>query len=287
MEDWKTHASKARLLLASAKHGDRETILARVAAGKDVNTMRRAIFALNFLEGFTKSSPRLSAGLKDASLSAVEVLARWHSFDVAGASDAVKAFAGGQHTVRSLTAAMNAARKQLTTEKGGGSPEARYRSRIESAAYHAISSLFAEPVVASGIQAKDVVDPPVDFRYYRTFEDGRPPKTIVALIVGPYQNKTLYRKRRFDWCFRALALAWIYDDIVLILPRANEVAVYRDWIVSIRMRAARQRTDRNRGTSQRLPEVHVVHPDSRADRSLRSKAKVSLSKEDEQTLWRT
>ncbi|RXH24203.1 hypothetical protein XH99_29520 [Bradyrhizobium nanningense] len=282
MQDWKMQASKARLLLSSSRYGDRENALAKVAAGKDVNTLRRAIFALNFLEGFVESHPNWAPTLNRAPLSVVEIFARWYSFDVEGTIRAMKEFAGGKHTVRSLTAAMSEAREQMIGEKRSESLEASYRSRIERVAQRAVSRLFAEPISTSGVRVKNANDPPVDFHYYRMVEDGRPPKTVVALIVGPYQNRKLYRKRRFDWCFRALALAWIYDDVVLILPDAREVQTYRDWIASVRLRSeTRTGSDRRRTALKRLPEVHVIHPGEGADSPSRTKAKARMSRKDE------
>jgi len=288
MDDWKARAAKAKTLLLDSKHGNRESTLLRVAGGKDVNTIRRAIFALDFLEAFSKTSPKIGGALQDAPLSAIEVLARWHSFDVKGATNAARELTRGNHTVKSLSSEMKAARNILSGGTGSESFEAAYRSNIEKAARRAVSHLFGEELSVPDIQLKDSEDPPIDFRYSRTFDDGRSPKTVVALIVGPYQNKKLYRKRRFDWCFRALGLAWLYDDVVLLLPEADELSAYRNWIASVRVRAAKPKTaaERSRGAMQRIPEVHVVHPESWDDRpQVKSKARHKLSKEQEEALW--
>jgi hypothetical protein len=286
MEDWKTRAAKARSLLSTARHGDRESTLLKVAGGLDVNTLRRAITCLDYMEAFAKTSPKIAASLDTAPLSAIEVLARWHAFDSKGATAAVRELARGAHTVKSLTAEMKAARKKSSSETIE-SFEVAYRSKIERAAHRAVSHLFTESISVPDIQFKDSGDPPVDFRYYRTFEDGRPPKTIVALIVGPYQNKKLYRKRMFDWCFRALGLAWMFDDVVLLLPQASEVRSYRDWLASVRVRAARlQFAERGRSGADRLPEIHVLHPENWDDRQAKPKERPKLTREEEEALWK-
>lgn len=288
MEDWKARAARARTLLSASKYGDRESVLLREFAGLDVNTVRRSIFALEFLEKLAETSPKIARALQSAPLSAIEVLARWNVFDVKGATIAAEELVRGAHTVRSLSAEMKIARAKVSAGQTGESFEAAYRSKIQRAAYRAVSHLFAENVSIPDIQFKDSIDPPIDFRYYRTFDDGRSPKTIVALIVGPYQNKKLYHRRRFDWCFRALGLAWLYDDVVLLLPQLDDVASYRDWLASVRFRAGRLSpgSERGRAGTQKLPEVHVLHPELWDDQQVKSKDTPKLSKEDEEVLWK-
>lgn len=76
----------------------------------------------------------------------------------------------------------------------------------------------------------------MDFRYVRIVADERP-RTVAAIVVGPYRIANMYTKRRFEWLFRACALAWAYDDVVVLLPEAEVMDTYREWILGMRRRA--------------------------------------------------
>ena len=56
-------------------------VLRDVAGGNDVNTVRREIFALNFLDALKDSFPDVRRQLEGVPLSIIELLARWNAFD--------------------------------------------------------------------------------------------------------------------------------------------------------------------------------------------------------------
>jgi hypothetical protein len=256
MSDWKKRAREARKRLGQAKHGEREVVLKSVAGDNDPNTVRRAIFALGYLDDLKRSNPSVWQSLQSASLSQVELLARWHSFDETGATKAAHEVGHGHYTVAELRKAMNAARVEVT-EKSESLP---YSERVKGEARAAIQEMLGGSISGPEVAFRESADdPPLDFRYTRMY-GSKPTKfeTVVAIIVGPYQDRKLYRKRRHDWLYHALGLAWFYDHVVVILPEANELESYRSWIDEAKRRAERIPTSSAERT--RLPRVHVIHP---------------------------
>ena len=110
MRNWKHRARQARALRRGAKHGQQQAAWSALANGNDVNTVRREVMALEYLEDLGKLSPGLRKTLAHASLSAVEMLARIDKIDSASALQAAQELADGNHTVKSLTAALDKAR---------------------------------------------------------------------------------------------------------------------------------------------------------------------------------
>jgi hypothetical protein len=252
MADWKKRARDARTKLKHAKHGEKEALLRGLAGGNDLNTLRRAIFALGYLDEVKQRNPLVRKSLEHSPLSLVELLARWNSFDVAGAVQAAREVAKGRYTVADLRKAIHKARLAVAAKTEPSS----YRDRIRPVARRAVEDALGGSISAPDVGFKDSDDPPLDFRYLRSY--GEPPRfeTIAAVIVGPYQNSQLYRKRKHDWLYRALGLAWLYDHVVIILPEPNEVDSYKAWINNARTRAERLEATQGRG---REPSVHVMH----------------------------
>src|SRR5664279_2201242 len=109
--DWIEKAREAKRKLFGKKHGGRETALLD-AGWKDVNTARRAILAFDFLE-FAKRKHRNDYRVfRSAPFSIVELVARWHAFDPAGAFEAARDWAKGKYSVRTLASALENARKR-------------------------------------------------------------------------------------------------------------------------------------------------------------------------------
>lgn len=262
MDDWKQRARQAQVNLKSARHGDREAALQDAAGDLDVNTVRRWVAAVSFLDRLEISAPDVRKSLETASFSEVEVLARWSLFDGEGALVAAQRVARGVYSARTLTAAMHKARREKGSAARSESYEAEYRASIQSAAGRVISDLLGGDLSVPEVLYKDSGDPPVDFRYVRIVADERP-RTVAAIIVGPYRIANMYAKRRFEWLFRACALAWAYDDVVVLLPEAEVVDTYREWILGMRRRAveaAARHVHGSQSAVHRLPNVHVVCP---------------------------
>jgi hypothetical protein len=253
MADWKKRARDARNKLKHAKHGEREAVLRRLAGDNDPNTVRRAIFALSYLDEFKQLNPSGWEIIANSPLSLVESLARWNSFDPTGAMKAAQDVIDGRYNVADLRKAVQKARAEVAAR----TESLPYRDRIRSEARRAVQELLGGNISAPEIGFKDSDNPPLDFRFLRSF--GRPSKfeTVAVIIVGPYRNTQLYRKRKFDWLYRAFGLAWFYDHVVILLPDPNEVESYREWISKARRRAMLATPTEER---ERLPSVHVFHP---------------------------
>jgi hypothetical protein len=260
--DWKTRAREARARLRDAKHGERESALRSIAGTNDVNTVRREIFVLEFVDLLKRADPELAKALKDAPLSAMETLARWSSFDKAAAMKAAKDLSRGYYTGKSLTSAMRSARPTDVSTYTGESLGTAYRMENEEPAVRAVRRLLGN-LSAPIVYYKEGDDPPIDYHFLLLPEAGKGTvQSVAAIIVGPYQNRTLYRKRRHEWLLRALGLSWLYDHVVLLLPAHADAADYTKWIEKARIRAAKTHIsgDRKKGRS-RLPNVYAVHPD--------------------------
>jgi hypothetical protein len=259
--DWKTRAREARARLRAAKHGERESVLRGIAGTNDVNTVRREIFVLEFVDLLKRADPELSKALKDAPLSAMEVLARWSSFDQRAAMKAAKDLSRGRYTVRSLTSAMRSARPTDVNTSTGESLATAYRMENIEAAVRAVRRLLGEKLSPPMVYYKHEDEPPIDY-HFRVEAGGGAEQSVVAIIVGPYQNRTLYRKRKHEWLLHALGLSWLYDHVVLLLPAQADAADYTKWIEKARIRVAAARTSRDPKEGRiRLPNVYAVHPD--------------------------
>jgi hypothetical protein len=260
METWKERARRAQEKLETAGHGAREAILDEVADGLNVSTVRRWVFALSFLDLLKNDAPDIWRGLQDASFSELEVLARWHDFDATGALDAAREVMHGRYSSRRLTAAMHKAREMRGGTSRNESFEDIYRRGIERKARGKIEEMLATALGSPEILAKDTGDPPVDFTYETV--GGGSAKQIAAIIAGPYRVKNTAFKRRFEWVARAFALAWVFDDVIVLVPDQDMLPEYEKAIRRMRQRVAKAaaRAAKPDDLTHRLPNVHALYP---------------------------
>lgn len=262
MERWKERARRAREKLETAEHGAREAILEEIAEGLNVSTVRRWMSALSFLDQVENEAPDIWRRLQDASFSEVEALAKWHAFDVAGALDAAQEVARGRYSSRRLTAAMHKARQLRGGPTHNKSFEDVYRQGIERKARRRIEDLLASALESPEILAKDSGDPPVDFTYEALIR-GRAGR-IAVIIAGPYRVKNTAFKRRFDWIARAFALAWTFDEVIILVPDKDMLPEYEKTIKRMKQRiaAAAVRAANPDQIVARPPNVHALYPGS-------------------------
>jgi hypothetical protein len=226
--DWKTTAEEARQRLGSAKHGSREAALKAAGGSRDVNTVRRAIAALEFLDRLKVTHPTSYGVLKDSPFGVVETFSRWWSTNPADAEVGLKKWQEGTFTTRKLAKAMQNSRSPVVepyresfTQTFTDYARPRIKDRIEAA-------LGTEVTPIENRRTKHL--PPVDFRY--SFKDsfGRGDRQAAAIVVGPYQNQTIYRKRRHDWMLKALGLTYFFDLVFVVLPGHSPADDYTAWI---------------------------------------------------------
>lgn len=221
MREWKERARLAMQALADAKHGQREAILSEIGGGVNLNTVRREIKVLAFFDLLERGAPGVAARLQDASFNFIEVLARWHDFDSDGAVAAARKLASGEYSLSSLQSAMRGAKtrvRRLSAED--------FHARIRPSVKKQIQRLFGSPVNVTELPLPQPNRPKIDF----LFAAGSPrqAESVAALIVGPYANAETYSKRRQDELLRAMGMAWIFDQIVVLLPGPGKLAEYED-----------------------------------------------------------
>jgi hypothetical protein len=246
MRDWKQRARQARKLRRGAKHGHQRAAWSALAGGNDINTVRREVSALGYLEELGKRSPQLKKRLERASLSAVEMLARIDKIDSASALQAAQELADGNHTVKSLTAALDKARLAKAKDTAVPSPD------LDPADVEAIGKLLGGKVRITESHASTLA-PPADV-FARLDRESRQPESLAIITVGPYRDPVQYRRRMNEWLWRAMAVAWIVDHVVLLLPSPGQIEEYRAALVQIEAMAKALSADR----SASLPSVRVL-----------------------------
>jgi hypothetical protein len=252
MKGWKERARLARRALRHAKHGQREATLASITNDRNVNTLRREVKALVFLDGLRKSNPDLSRRITDLSFDAIEVLARWHAFDPRGAVNAAYKLASGEHSLNWLKTEKQVAERQRSE------PVRKDTLRdAEPLVRKQIAKIFGMRLGPAQISTKKLDIPPIDFLFQLNRSDG-PTETIAALIVGPYQNRDLYLKRRPDQLLKAMGLAWIFDHVVVVLPPPARVDEYRRWLNKNALVETAAKVRLPLSDRTRKPNVYVV-----------------------------
>jgi hypothetical protein len=221
MREWRERARLAIQALAKAKHGQREAILCEIAGGVNLNTVRREIKVLAFFDLLERATPDVAVRLQDASFNSMEVLARWHDFDSHGAVGAARKLASGEYSLSSLVSAMREAKRRLQVPF----PE-DLRTRIRPYVKRRIQQLFGEPFDVTELPLPHPNRPPIDFLF--TARSPRNAENVAALVVGPYANAETYSKRRHDELLRAMGMAWIFDNVVVLLPAAGELFDYQE-----------------------------------------------------------
>jgi len=174
MKGWKERARLAMRALRHAKHGQRETTLASVANGRNVNTLRREVKALVFLDGLRKSNPDLSRRITDLPFDAIEVLARWHAFDPGGAANAAYKLASGEHSLNSFKTEKQVARSQYSKPVRKDT-----LCDAEPLVRKKIAKIFGVSLGPAQISTKKLDIPPIDFLFQLNRSDG-PLETIAA-----------------------------------------------------------------------------------------------------------
>jgi hypothetical protein len=250
MRNWKHRARQARKIRRGAKHGRQQAAWSTVADGNDINTVRREVSALQYLDELGKRSAGLRKRLEKASLSAVEMLARIDKIDATAALQAAQELAGGNHTVKSLTARLVAVRPISKSNA-----KATRRS-LDPVDVEAIGKLLGGKVRITESHASTLT-PPADV-FARLDRESRQPEGLAIITVGPYRDPVQYRRRMNDWLWRAMAVAWIVDHVVLLLPLPNHLDEYRSRLADALLEAENSlATNRGQGAI-RLPSVHVL-----------------------------
>lgn len=200
----------------------------------DVNTVRRAIAALNFLEELQRTHPLHHDYVRQAPFSIVEAIARLHRLDSLKALEAASDWSNGKQTLETLRDAARNARPVGLAGRTGQSLEKEFRKRAEASVRRAVERATRTKISTVRVDHKDTPDAPNLDYFFTSKASHRKDQTIAAVVVGPYQNKTLYRRRRHDWILKSFGLAWRYDHVVIVLPAKEYLDEYTQWIANYR-----------------------------------------------------
>ncbi len=212
---WVFEARSVREQVAKLHHGNRELGLQKIAGeNRNPQTLRRAISALEFLERLSKEAKYPSASkLEMYPVAAVEYLSRWYKRDAHGALQAADKLLRGDYDVKGLREAESSSRKDIF-EGAGKALETDYRSKVSKRIAEIVRS-EAGPSLEL-FKSSSLGDPAgiPDFAYRNS--EG----ILMAgvLIVGPYRDEDLYRRRAFDWVSKAYTLLKIFKLMFLVLP---------------------------------------------------------------------
>lgn len=256
--NWRKEAQTAIAAIRNAKYGGREAelrVLARQFGYKvdDPSSLRRGIAAYEFLEKLRHSHPSEYEDLRDVPLSVAELIARWFAADPDAALGAARDFGRGKGTVGSIREAM-----AQTLPKGhgglvGAARERAYRAAALKPISAAVARLVGSEIDSTTTRQRDPISGlKIDFM----FEVG--PKRIAALVVGPYTNANMYRDRCDEWIVRAFGIAWVFDQVVLAVPAADYLEMYREQARIVAEASRRISGDAAAG-AVRYPNVDAVH----------------------------
>ncbi|MBR1281309.1 hypothetical protein JQ597_04570 [Bradyrhizobium sp. AUGA SZCCT0177] len=227
--DWKKTAEEARHKLGSAKHGSREAALKAAGGSRDVNTVRRAVAALDFLDRVKVTHPESYSVLKDSPFGVVETFARWWSSNPADAALGLAKWKNGGLTTRGIADSMRKSRPPAVEAANDESLVSTFSEYAEPRIRQGIETTLGTEVTPSA-DKRSLHRPPVDFRYIFKDSFGGGDRQAAAIVVGPYQNQTIYRKRRHDWMLKALGLTYFFDLVFVVLPGQSPADDYTAWI---------------------------------------------------------
>jgi hypothetical protein len=212
---WVLEARATRDQVAKLHHGNRELGLQKIAGeNRNPQTLRRAISALEFLERLSKEAKYSSASrLEMYPVAAIEYLSRWYKRDAQGALRAADKLLRGDYDVKDLGKAESNSRKDVF-EGAGKALETDYRTKVSERIAEIVRSAAGPSLEL--FKSKLLGDPAgiPDFAY-------RNSKGILmagVLIVGPYRDEDLYRRRAFEWLSKAYTLLNIFKLMFLVLP---------------------------------------------------------------------
>lgn len=259
--NWRKEAQAAIETIRNAKFGSREAelrILARQFGYKvdDPSSLRRGIAAYEFLEKLRHAHPSEYEDLRDVPLSVAELIARWFAADPDAALEAARDFGRGRGTVESIRKKMEQSLPKGHGGLVGAARERAYRAAALKPISAAVAHLAGSEIHCVTTRQRDPISGlKVDFLFEVASVKGL--KRVAALVVGPYTNANMYRDRCDEWIARAFGIAWAFDRVVLAVPAADYLEMYRK---QARMVAeASLRISGEADGAVRSPNVNAVH----------------------------
>jgi hypothetical protein len=252
VKNWQERARDAREHIRGVGYGKRENALSAVANGYDINTIRREIKTLDFLDAITTDFQKLGHSLDEESFASLETLARWYESDQKAAIKAARKLVAGKLNFTSLQSAMLAAKSV-----GAPSVQKTRASTIARSTVVAVGALLGGHLTPSKTSKRKSGQPAG--LLFDLDRGGIATETVAVVVVGPYANTKLYHKRCHAWCWRGLGMAWIYNHVVLLLPSPSHLDEYRSWLADTLLDTeTAMRTAKPKKRIVRLPNVHVL-----------------------------
>ncbi len=260
--NWRKEAQTAIEAIRNAKFGSREAelrVLARQFGYKvdDPSSLRRGIAAYEFLEKLRHAHPSEYHDLRDVPLSVAELIARWFAADPDGALEAARDFGRGLGTVESIRKKMEQSLPKAHGGLVGAARERAYRAAALKPISAAVAHLAGCEIHSVTTRQRDPISGlKVDFLLEVSSAKGL--KRVAALVVGPYTNANMYRDRCDEWIVRAFGIAWAFDRVVLAVPAADYLEMYRKqarMVAEASLRISGPAAD----GAIRSPNVNVVH----------------------------
>jgi hypothetical protein len=236
VRSWAKTAARARSRAPLLKYGTTDDGLRRVAGELGVKwsaqTMRRAMSALAATDRLESETAIPAAELQRFPLAAVEYADRLYRRDPAKGKEAISKLIEGKITVAELKRLE--AKGHAPDREAGKSLKTRFRKSVQPVIEAAISKALSDHVMPNertseikrGLR-KNVEDPlaiadfiskdqnpEISIPPYGPFT----PVRLAVMMVGPYNDKSIYRTKSFDWAAKARALLDVYRRVVLVLP---------------------------------------------------------------------
>ena len=242
MSNWRDLAKAAEDARGKAKHGQREIAIGLVAPDTDVAVIRRKMRVAKFLDEVAKKDAREARSLRSTSFSLLQIIARWADLDWDAALQAVEKMKSERQSVRKLQHEFDIFRGQV------GSTELPKRLMPTAALLNVIANMLGGKVSEPRTRPKVLGARFVDFSV--TLDRAGFKHRIGVMLVGPYSDPRLYKKRMQSALLTAWAAAWACDEIVLVLPVEAPIEAYRRRLIDAQADIGDK--------SHRAPVVHLL-----------------------------
>jgi len=208
--------------LAGLPYGSKEAGLKRIAGGQNPHSVRRAIAAINFIDGLVKEKLASAAAFERLSLTAVEHFARLYRRDRKAAIAILDDFIAGRYSVSAIRDLEQGSRSKDVFERKGRSLEVAFKKQVlpllQAHASGSLLSKLQDPI-------KEQWRRLADFAFYDRHEE----PVEAALIVGPYSDTLTYEKRLFEWIAKGEYLRRHFPIVMLILPDNADLEKFEAW----------------------------------------------------------
>jgi hypothetical protein len=218
---WYRTALAVRPKLDQVPRGEREhgvSAIAKEHGIKSADTLRRYVAAANFLDRLRQSAGGHALPFSmDTSVSSIELIARWFTYDQRGALRAAGDLARGHYSIIRLRSDERAARMAHKGPRAGRSGAHLLRLRLTPK---------IEDMVQRGAIHRYAYDLPrqyeptkIDF-LFQSLAD--PNDRIAVIIFGPFSDERQYFYKEEEFLVKALGLSKSFGKVVGVVPNHKE-----------------------------------------------------------------